>query len=456
VQFDDITARKDAEAALTEKALTDSVTGLPNRYALTDRLGTALHRLSRRPGVVCVLFCDLDHFKQVNDAFGHQVGDLLLTEVAARLSSVLRPEDSVGRQGGDEFVVVCEGLQDPTDAALLAVRLQERLHAPWRYGDHVFLPTASIGIAHTTDAHTDPGDLLRRADVAMYRAKDSGRDRIETYDRSLDEELSTALEMQQRLRTALRDDGLVLHYQPVVRLDNGLVVGAEALVRMRDGDGGLLGPDLFLPHAEASGLIGDVGTWVAERAMADLRRWHDAGLAMDVGINISPTQLNRPGLATAVLGAATRHDIDPAHVVVEVTETALVSESSMALASLVELHAAGVRIALDDFGTGYSSLSWLHQFPVDIVKIDKSFVQTVLTDHRRAVIVRALLDVTDETGLGVVAEGVETEQQRAFLAELGCETAQGWLFGRPVPAQDPSWSTLRIAGHASRGSSGKG
>ena len=451
VQFDDITARKEAEAALTERALTDSVTALPNRYALSDRLSTALHRLTRRPGIVCVLFCDLDHFKQVNDVFGHQVGDRLLSEVAARLSSALRPEDTVGRQGGDEFVIVCEGLEDPTDAALLAVRLQDRLREPWWYGNHQFLPTASIGIAHTSDPRADPVDLLRKADVAMYRAKDSGRDRIETYDRSLDDELSAALEMQQRLREALRTDGMVLHYQPVVRLSDGLVVGAEALVRMRDVQGGLVAPGVFLPHAEASGLIGDVGAWVVDRAMADMRAWHDAGIPIDVGVNISPTQLNRPGLAASLLETASRHGVDPTWVIVEVTETALVNESSVALASLVDLHAAGVRIALDDFGTGYSSLSWLHQFPVDIVKIDKSFVQTVLTDHRRAVIVRALLDIADETGLGVVAEGVETEQQRAFLDELGCEAAQGWLFGRPVPKDDPAWAGVRVAGHAAGG-----
>ena len=451
VQFDDITARKEAEAALTERALTDSVTALPNRYALSDRLSTALHRLTRRPGIVCVLFCDLDHFKQVNDVFGHQVGDRLLSEVAARLTSALRPEDTVGRQGGDEFVIVCEGLEDPTDAALLAVRLQDRLREPWWYGNHQFLPTASIGIAHTSDPRADPVDLLRKADVAMYRAKDSGRDRIETYDRSLDDELSSALEMQQRLREALRTDGMVLHYQPVVRLSDGLVVGAEALVRMRDLQGGLLAPGAFLPHAEASGLIGEVGTWVVDRALRDMRAWHDAGIQLDVGVNISPTQLNRPGLATALLGAVEDHGLDPRWVIVEVTETALINESSVALASLVELHAAGVRIALDDFGTGYSSLSWLHQFPVDIVKIDKSFVQTVLTDHRRAVIVRALLDIADETGLGVVAEGVETEQQRAFLDELGCEAAQGWLFGRAVPVEDASWAAARFAGHAAGG-----
>ena len=451
VQFDDITARKDAEAALTQRALTDSVTVLPNRHALSDRLSTALHRLTRKPGIVCVLFCDLDHFKQVNDVFGHQAGDRLLSEVGTRLSSALRPEDTVGRQGGDEFVIVCEGLDDPTEAALLAVRLQDRLREPWWYEGHQFLPTASIGIAHTADPHADPVDLLRQADVAMYRAKDSGRDRIETYDRSLDDELSAALEMQQRLRAALRTDGLVLHYQPVVRLADGMVLGAEALVRMRDEHDGLIPPGVFLPHAEGSGLIGAVGSWVVERALTDLRAWHDAGITVDVGINISPTQLNRAGLATSLLDTVGAHGLDPRWVIVEVTETALVNESSIALASLVELHEAGVRIALDDFGTGYSSLSWLHQFPVDIVKIDKSFVQTVLSDHRRAVIVRALLDIADETGLGVVAEGVETEQQRAFLTELGCEAAQGWLFGHPVPADDPSWAAARSAGHAAGG-----
>jgi diguanylate cyclase (GGDEF)-like protein len=441
VQMADLTELRALETALTSRSLTDPVTGLPNRAAVNDRLATAIARLRRGAGAVSAIFCDLDRFKQVNDVYGHQVGDLLLAEVAGRLRAALRPEDTVGRIGGDEFVVVCEGLADPRDAALLAVRMQEHLAAPWRHADLVFTPTASIGVAVTTDPATDPVDLLRQADVAMYRAKDSGRARIETYDRSLDDDLAEALAMQQRLRDALADDGFVLHYQPVVLLGSGQVLGAEALVRMKDPEGGLLGPDRFLPHAEAHGLIGAVGDWVVERALTDRAAWVRAGISVDVGVNVSPSQLARPGFAADLLARVAAHATDPARLLVEITETALMVEGTSSDA-LQELHDAGVRIALDDFGTGYSSLSWLHRFPVDIVKIDKSFVQAMLHDHRRAVVVRALLDIADEIGLGVVAEGVETEQQAALLRELGCEAAQGWLFGRPVPADDPAWAAL--------------
>jgi diguanylate cyclase (GGDEF)-like protein/PAS domain S-box-containing protein len=441
VQLADQTELRALESALTSRALTDAVTGLPNRAAVNDRLATAIARLRRSSGVVSVIFCDLDRFKQVNDVYGHQVGDLLLAEVAGRLRSALRPEDTVGRIGGDEFVVVCEGLGDPREAAVLALRMQEHLAVPWRHGDLVFTPTASIGVAVTSDPGADPVDLLRQADIAMYRAKDSGRARIETYDRSLDEELAGALAMQQRLRDALADDGFVLHYQPVVLLGSGAVVGAEALIRMKDGDG-LLGPDRFLPHAEASGVIGAVGDWVVDRALADRARWEERGVRIDVGVNISPSQLSKPGFAADLLQRIAAHSTPPERVLVEITETALMVEGTASSAALEELHAAGVRIALDDFGTGYSSLSWLHRFPVDIVKIDKSFVQAMLHDHRRATVVRAVLDIADEIGLGVVAEGVETEEQAAVLRELGCEAAQGWLFGRPVPADDPAWAAL--------------
>ena len=442
VQMLDLTELRALETALTSRALTDAVTGLPNRAAVNDRLATALARLRRSSGVVAVMFCDLDRFKQVNDVYGHQVGDLLLAEVAGRLRSALRPEDTVGRIGGDEFVVVCEGLGDPREAALLALRMQEHLVGPWRHGDLVFTPTASIGVAVTSDPEADPVDLLRQADIAMYRAKDSGRARIETYDRTLDEDLAGALTVQQRLREALADDGFVLHYQPVVLLGSGAVVGAEALIRMKDSDGELLGPDRFLPHAEASGLIGAVGDWVVDRALGDLARWEEQGIAIDVGINISPSQLARSGFATALLQRIAAHATPPERILVEITETALMVEGTASSSALEELHGAGVRIALDDFGTGYSSLSWLHRFPVDIVKIDKSFVQAMLRDHRRATVVRAVLDIADEIGLGVVAEGVETEEQASVLRELGCEAAQGWLFGRPVPADDPAWAAL--------------
>jgi len=450
VQFDDITARKSAEDALSERALTDSVTGLPNRYAVADRLSTAVARLARTPGHVCVLFCDLDHFKQVNDVFGHHVGDMLLRDVGRRFRSAIRPQDTVGRIGGDEFVVVCEGFDDAAEAASLAVRLQEQLREPWRHGDQEFVPTASIGIAVTADPYASTTDLLRMADVAMYRAKDSGRDRIETYDRSLDEELAETVAVQQQLRHALQGDGLVLHYQPIVDIDDGDPVAVEALVRMKDGDGGLLGPDRFLTHAEASGLIAGVGTWVLRQALHDLAAWRAAGRDIAVSVNVSPTQLMRAGFADQVLALTREYGVPTHRLVVEVTETALVGDDEVVRAALNDLHTAGIRIALDDFGTGYSSLSWLHRFPVDIVKIDRSFVHTLTSDHVRAVVVRAVLDIAAETGLVVVAEGVETEEQRRALVELGCTRAQGWLFGRAVAADDPMWAAAPSDIHAGR------
>jgi diguanylate cyclase (GGDEF)-like protein/PAS domain S-box-containing protein len=440
VQFEDISVRKELEGELTARALTDSVTGLPNRFALTDRLATALSRLTRRPGHVAVLFCDLDRFKQINDVFGHEVGDDLLVEVAQRLSLAVRPEDSLARHGGDEFVVVCEGLPDAAEAVLLGLRLQDRLRDPWVHEGHQFLPTASIGVAVTADPYTDPAELLRRADLAMYRAKDNGRDGVETYDESLDLELANAVAMQQLLRESFVDDGLVLHYQPIVRLRDGAVQGAEALVRMRDHEGGLIYPDRFLPHAETSGLMTQLGAWVLDQAIADLARWRERGLDLTMAVNLSPTQLRRDGLAAQVLESVARAGGRPEWFVVEVTESVLIQDNDVVTGALDDLHAAGIRIALDDFGTGYSSLSWLHQFPVDIVKIDKSFVQQIAVDARRAAIVRALLDVAASSGLEVVAEGVETEEQRDLLVEMGCTVAQGYLFGRPVPIEAATWA----------------
>jgi diguanylate cyclase (GGDEF)-like protein len=439
VQFEDITVRKELESELTQRALTDSLTGLPNRFALADRLATALSRLTRRSGYVAVLFCDLDHFKQINDVFGHEAGDDLLVEVARRFSLAVRPEDSLARNGGDEFVIVCEGLPDPAEAVQLGRRLQDRLRDPWVHEGHQFLPTASIGVAVTADPYADPAELLRQADLAMYRAKDNGRDGVETYDESLDLELAQAVIMQQLLRESFVDDGLVLHYQPIVRLSDGTVEGVEALVRMRDHEGRLIPPDRFLPHAETSGLMTQLGAWVLDQAIADLVRWREAGRELTMAINLSPSQLRRSGLADLVLDAVARAGGRPEWFVVEVTESVLIQDNGVVTGALDALHAAGIRIALDDFGTGYSSLSWLHQFPVDIVKIDKSFVQQIAVDARRAAIVRALLDVAASSGLEVVAEGVETEEQRGLLVQMGCTVAQGYLFGRPVPIEDESW-----------------
>lgn len=440
IQMEDVTARVAAEEALATQALSDPVTGLPNRFALHERLAAALGRLSRRRGLVGVLFCDLDHFKLVNDTLGHPVGDRMLVEAARRLAGAVRPGDSVARLGGDEFVVLCEVLTDATEAVLVALRLRERLDEPWTYGDHVFAPTVSIGVATTSGANDSADDLLRRADLAMYRAKEAGRNQVAVYDQSLDAVVAEAQRTQERLRDALDHDGLVLRYQPIVLLADGRTVGAEALVRMRAPDGTLELPGSFIPRAEASGLIAPLGAWVLRTAFDDLRRWRHRGVALTVSVNVSPVQLHRPGFPDYLLEQASLAEVDPAWVCVEVTETALLERADTTTSHLARLHDAGMAIALDDFGTGYSSLTWLVQYPVDVVKVDRSFISQLGEDRGATALVTAVLGVAGDLGLTTVAEGVETERQAEMLRSLGCDQAQGFLFGRPVEPDDPRWT----------------
>lgn len=436
----DITARRQAEQALAEQALTDPLTGLPNRHALHDRLAVALRRLGREPGLLGVLVCDLDLFKQVNDTLGHQAGDLLLTEVADRLASAIRPADTVARLGGDEFVVLCEEVSHPAQLLAVALRMRDRMSGPWTHHGRVFHPTMSIGIASTSDPQASRHELLRRADVAMYRAKDAGRDRIEVYERSADTEMVRSVAMQQRVRTSLDNDGFVLHYQPVVNLRGGHVIGAEALIRMRGDDSQLIPPAEFIPYAEASELITRVGTWVLSRAFADLRDWRSRGHPYQVNVNVSPRQLARREFGESLLQQAVRAGVDPSWVCVEITETVLLQDSSHAPEALHPLREAGVSIALDDFGTGFSSLAWLTGLPVDIVKIDGSFTRQLGTDPRRTAITSAVVKIANDLGLTATAEGVETPEQRDLLLDMGCPEGQGYLLGRPVPIDDPSWA----------------
>ncbi len=438
-QFEDFTARREAEIALSDQAMRDSVTGLPNRRSLNDRLGSALLRLRRSPGTVTVLFCDLDRFKDVNDTYGHQVGDQLLVEVAARLRSALRPDDTVARLGGDEFVVLTEGAQDASDAVLTGLRLQDRLGAPWVYGGQTFRPEMSIGVAITDDPDLTVDEVLRRADLAMYEAKDAGRNRIEVYQRSVDDEIQRAVAIQHDLRKAIDSSGLVVHYQPIVRLSDEAVVGAEALVRMRGLDGALLLPSAFVPQAEATGLVVPMGAWVLRRALADLRRWRERGFEYVVAVNVSQWQHREDGFASFVLDQAEAAGVNPAWLVVEVTETALIRDPARSGRELAVLSRAGVGVALDDFGTGYSSLSWLTQLPVSTVKIDASFTAELGIDERKGAIVRALVEVSHDLGLSVVAEGVETREQKERLLDLGCDQGQGYLFGFPTTVDDAGW-----------------
>jgi len=439
-QFEDFTARRAAEEALTDQAMRDTVTGLPNRRALHERMQAALQRMRRHGGQVTVLFCDLDHFKDINDSLGHHVGDRLLVEVANRLKAALRPEDTIARIGGDEFVAFGEGFADTADAVLMAVRLQDRLSTPWMLEEQVFRPAMSIGIATTGDPETSADELLRRADLAMYRAKERGRNRIELYDRAVDEEVQHAVSIQHQLRRSIDMDVLRLHYQPIVNLSDGRVLGVEALVRMPGQDGTLLTPAEFIPQAEASGLVVPMGAWVVGQALTDLAMWREAGRELTMSVNVSPSQLRDEGFATYLLEEAARHGIRPEWISIEVTETALIHDPARSRAELTALNQAGVRVSLDDFGTGYSSLSWLTQFPVNVVKIDKSFTDDVGVDERKTAIVSAVISVSHELGFTVVAEGIESEDQRRRLLALGCDNGQGYLFGHPVPVEEALWT----------------
>jgi diguanylate cyclase (GGDEF)-like protein/PAS domain S-box-containing protein len=439
VQFEDFTARREAEEALSDQALRDTVTGLPNRRALQDRLGSALQRLRRTPGIVAVLFCDLDRFKDVNDTQGHQVGDELLIEVARRMQAALRPEDTVARLGGDEFVAMGEGIVDSASAVQLAMRLLEKINAPWLRGEMVYRPSVSIGVALVDDPDMTADEVLRRADMAMYRAKENGRGRIEIYEKSVDDQYQYSVALQHDLRRAIDSDTLVLHYQPIVRLQGGELVGAEALVRMPGDGGALLEPGLFVPAAETSGLVIPMGAWVVRRAIAQLKGSTILGEKLSISVNVSPSQLRDEGFADFVLTQVDSAGVDPARLAVEVTETALLNEPGRSARELNTLSREGIGIYLDDFGTGYSSLSWLTHFPVDVVKIDRSFTQDLGIDDRKTAIVSALIQVSHDLGFSVVAEGVETRFQADLLIDLGCDQGQGFLFGRPVAIGNSPW-----------------
>ena len=317
--------------------------------------------------------------------------------------------------------------------------LQDRLGAPWAHGGQVFRPEMSIGVAITSDADITVDELLRRADLAMYEAKDAGRNRIEVYQRSVDDEIQRAVAIQHDLRKAIDASGLVVHYQPIVRLSDESVVGAEALVRMRSADGGLLLPAAFVPQAEATGLVVPMGAWVLRRALADLRKWRERGFEYVVAVNVSQWQHREEGFASFVLDQAEVADVNPTWLVVEVTETALIHDPVRSGRELAVLSQAGVGVALDDFGTGYSSLSWLTQLPVTTVKIDASFTAELGVDERKGAIVRALVEVSHDLGLNVIAEGVETREQYDRLLELGCDQGQGYLFGVPTTVDEAGW-----------------
>jgi diguanylate cyclase (GGDEF)-like protein/PAS domain S-box-containing protein len=432
-QVEDITARRTAEEMLRRQAQQDGLTGLANRACLAHALADA--GASRTP--CSLLFIDLDGFKLINDMRGHESGDQVLVEVARRLQTVTAPTDLVARFGGDEFVVLSPDRERGglLPARALAERIGSVLAGPVATGEGTTSVSASIGIAWGVVDPTRPQELVQRADTAMYHAKLLGKDRCEVYDSDLHEQTVAHQRTEAALRHALEDDRFVVHHQPIVRLEDGCVVGFEALVRLRDEHGRLVPPGRFLPVAEQSGLVVPMGAWVLRescRTVARLRR--ETGRPLTTSVNLAPRQAARPDLLDTVSAALADACLPPEALVLELTESALLEADRSTLGQLLELRQGGVGIALDDFGTGYSSLTYLRRLPVSHLKVDRSFVQGMVTSRSDRAIVRAVTGLADDLGLGWVAEGIETPQQRDAVQALGRGYGQGFLFGRPVAA----------------------
>jgi diguanylate cyclase (GGDEF)-like protein/PAS domain S-box-containing protein len=446
----DISERKTFEQRLAHEATHDPLTGLPNRTLLLDRLSMALGRARRHHRRIAVLFLDLDHFKVVNDSLGHGLGDRLLVDIAGRLRAALRPGDTIARFGGDEFVVLCEDLLDRKDATAIADRLIKALREPFSTDEGEVFIGASIGLALPEDPNTDPEALIRDADAAMYQAKARGRARWVVFDAAMRAHAIDRLDIESALRRALERRELRVHFQPVVSLATGAVTGVETLVRWEHPERGLLNPGEFISVAEETGLIVPIGAWVLEQACRQTQRWRATRPGLDrlmVSVNLSGRQLGHPELVTEVAAILTETGIDPSLVELEITESVLMDDVEMSHETLERLKRLGVKLVVDDFGTGYSSLSYLHRFPVDLLKVDRSFVARLGGDPGDAAIVTAIITLAHTLGLEAVAEGVETAEQLEELRRLGCDRAQGYHLARPAPegviaellAGDPRW-----------------
>lgn len=432
----DVSERKLAAQQIEILAHTDALTGLANRVEFLERLEEAMAECRRRERGLAVMFIDLDGFKDVNDTLGHPFGDELLRAVARRLVRNVRDSDTVARFGGDEFAILQTEIANARGAEAKARELRRLLSAPYMIRGKSLRVTASIGLALYSPSLNGADDIMEQADLALYRAKADGRNRVRTYAPALDRTARERAALSTELRSAIADDELELHYQPQVELASGRIVGFEALLRWHHPERGLLLPSQFIPVAEASGEILPLGTWVLNEACRQVRRWRDQGLEPPkVAVNIAPGQLTAyPSFDAELRAILTHWQIEPEAIELELTESQLVDTSAKAVAVFKRLRRMGVKLAIDDFGTGYSSLNYLRAYQLSHIKIDRTFVKAVTENSDDATIVRATVGLARELGIDTIAEGIETTAQRAFLLNIGCRAGQGHLFGRPVAA----------------------
>jgi diguanylate cyclase (GGDEF)-like protein len=433
----DITSRKEAELGLRRLAHSDSLTGLANRLHLANRIDDAVSSLRPGSAGIALLLLDLDGFKAVNDSFGHAIGDELLTMVARRLRGSLRPGDLGARLGGDEFAVLLESV-DHEQALAAANRVLAGISAPFVLSRSTVAISASIGLVHATDMR-DSQDLMRDADVAMYRAKADGKSRVVSFERAMQDRVLRRLRLETELRRSVEDGDFLLHYQPLIDLETLTVVGVEALIRWQHPTRGLLPPAEFIDVAEDTGLIVPLGRWVLEQATMDAAVWQTtSGRPLSIAVNLSPRQLHDPDLVQITANALARAGLNADTLIIEITENLLLKDAELARSRLAALRDLGVKVAVDDFGTGYSSLAYLDRYPVDILKIDRSFVDPLGGSLKSAALVRSIIDMASALEIDAIAEGVEDAQQLATLQSLGCRLAQGFFFARPRPADDIS------------------
>jgi len=447
----DISERKQSEERIRNLAYYDSLTHLPNRQLYNEQLNFALSSARRHTSKVATVLFDLDHFKRINETLGHSVGDRLLVAVAERLRQCVRDYDAVSRPeadsgkggttlarlGGDEFILAMADIDRVEDAAKAAHRLIQAMQAPFRLDEHEIVVTASIGISLYPDDGADAETLLKNADSALYHAKDAGRNNYQFYNQSMNDRAFARLSLEGSLRRALENQEFLLHYQPQVDAQSGAIIGAEALIRWRHPDLGLVSPLDFIPLAEESGLIVPIGEWVLQTACTELKAWQAAGNGtLRMAVNLSGRQFRQQDLVETVQRAISAAGIAPQSLELEITESMLMQDATETTRLLDNLKALGVKLSVDDFGTGYSSLSYLKRFPLDALKIDRSFIRDIASDPDDAAITTAILAMAGGLGLEVVAEGVETMEQLGFLRSRNCQMIQGYLFSKPLPSEE--------------------